>query len=143
MPQESHGLWKMLVELWNTANPDLAPEVFTSTAEYRQPGSQPIHGAKEIAQWITAVHKAFPDFHMALTRTMTDANQFVHCWTCTGTHRGEFMGAAPTGKRVEVHGVTIGHITHGRINEAVVHYDRLGFLEQIGVVPAHELAAAH
>lgn len=143
MPHDVPALWRVLVELWNTANPDLAHEVFTATAEYRQPGMQPIHGPKEIAHWVAAVHTAFPDFRMALTRTMTDNNQFVHCWTCTGTHRGDFMGVPPTGKRVEVHGVTLGHTSHGRVNEATVYYDRLGFLEQIGAAPAHEMAAAH
>lgn len=146
MPEEMPALWKMVLELWNTANPDLASEVFTATAEYRHPGMQPIHGSAEIAQWIAAVHAAFPDFGMTLDRVMTDANQFVHCWTCTGTHRGDFMGVPPTGRRVEVHGVTVGHISHGRINEATVFYDRLGFLEQIdaqmGAGAAHDLAAA-
>lgn len=140
MPQESHGLWSLVVELWNTADPDLAHEVFATTAEYRQPGSQPIHGPQEIAQWIAAVHTAFPDFHMTLDRVMTDENHFVHCWTCTGTHQGDFMGVPPTGKGVEVHGVTIGHTSHGRIDEATTHYDRLGFLEQIGLAPTQELA---
>ena len=60
MPQESHALWQMVVDLWNTANPDLAGEVFAALANYRQSGHFPIHGPQEIAQWIAAVRTRLP-----------------------------------------------------------------------------------
>ena len=80
---------------------------------------------------------------MQITRTITDANQFVLCWNCYGTQKGEFLGIAPTGRRVDLSGVTVGRLSHGRIHDERVYYDRLGFLEDVGAAPQRELATMH
>lgn len=143
MPHEVPALWKMVLELWNTGKPELAREVYAATAEHREPGHEAIHGPKEIAHWISVLHTAFPDFKMEINRTLTDANQFVLCWNCYGTHKGEFLGIAPTGRRVDLSGVTVGRLSHGRIHDERVYYDRLGFLEDVGAAPQRELATMH
>lgn len=144
MPHDLQTLWKALVDLWNTGKPELAAEVYAPSAVHHQPGNDPVHGPKEIAQFIAVLHTAFPNFKMEITRTLIDANEFVHGWTCTGTHKGQYMGVPPSGRRVEVHGLTIGRISHGRIQEETVYFDRLELLQQMGAVPApaRELAGA-
>lgn len=143
MPQDAQTLWKLDLDLWNTGKPELASQVYTPQAEHREPGHDPIHGPTEIAHWIAKLRTAFPYFTVEFTRTLADGNQFVRCWTCHGTHKGEFLGIAPTGKRVETQGVTVGRISHGRIHEERLYYDRLGFLEQVGAAQAHaDLAGA-
>ena len=53
-------------------------------------------------------------------------------WTFQGTHRGDFMGIAPSGKNVSVVGIAIYRIADGRIAEAWVAWDALGLMQQIG-----------
>jgi steroid delta-isomerase-like uncharacterized protein len=57
-------------------------------------------------------------------------------WTGTGTHVGELMGIAPTGRAVSVEAITIHRIEDGLIAEEWTVWDALGLLQQIGAVPA-------
>jgi predicted ester cyclase len=49
--------------------------------------------------------------------------------------RGDFQGHPPTGKQIEIGGVTIERIKDGKIVERWVYSDRLGVLQQHGLVP--------
>ena len=53
----------------------------------------------------------------------------------TATHKGEYRGLAPTGKKVTETGVLIWRIVDGKIveKESAV-YDELDFLKQLGVI---------
>ena len=50
------------------------------------------------------------------------------------THRGEFAGVAPTGKRVTWSGVTIYRIVGGKAAECIWRTDALGLMLQLGAV---------
>jgi predicted ester cyclase len=52
-----------------------------------------------------------------------------------GTHRGEFMGIAPTGKHVTVTAITIFRVEEGKIAELWNNVDALGLLQQLGAIP--------
>ena len=56
-------------------------------------------------------------------------------WTGRGTHAGDLMGIAPTGKQVTVTGISIQRIANGKIMEEWSTYDMLGMLQQLGVAP--------
>ena len=56
-------------------------------------------------------------------------------FTARGTHQGDWMGIAPTGKQVTIPGIAIHRITGGRIVENWLSMDMLGALQQLGVVP--------
>ena len=53
-------------------------------------------------------------------------------WISSGTHRGEFLGAAPTGKRVLVDGISILQVDRGKISEVFTNWDTLSLMRQIG-----------
>lgn len=53
--------------------------------------------------------------------------------TIRGTHRGELMGVAPTGRPVEVAVLDLFRIRGGRIAEHWALLDNLGMLRQLGV----------
>jgi predicted ester cyclase len=59
-------------------------------------------------------------------------------FSARGTHSGEFLGLAPTERTVTYTGTDINRIVEGRIVESWVHYDALGLLEQLGLVPEIE-----
>ncbi len=56
-------------------------------------------------------------------------------WTGSGTHTGELLGIAPTGKSVNVDGIWIHRIADGKIVETWNVWDTLGMLQQLGVAP--------
>jgi predicted ester cyclase len=57
-------------------------------------------------------------------------------FTASGTHRGEMMGVAPTGREVSLRGINVFRVRDGRITERWGRLDDLGFLQQLGVAPA-------
>ena len=62
-------------------------------------------------------------------------DKVVSRWTARGTHRGELMGIAPTGKQVAVTGINIERFANGKLVEGWSNYDTLGMLQQLGVIP--------
>ncbi len=71
---------------------------------------------------------------------IADGETVVARWSCRGTHKGEFNGIAPTGKQVNMTGISIVRFTNGKMTEGYVNWDALGLMQQLGVVP--ELAKA-
>ena len=55
-------------------------------------------------------------------------------FTFRGTHQGELMGLAPTGKRIDVTTIGIWRVAEGKIKEAWLVFDVLGMMQQIGAV---------
>jgi predicted ester cyclase len=53
-----------------------------------------------------------------------------------GTHNGEFMGIAPTGRQATWTEIGILRIEGGKIVESWYETDMLGLMQQIGALPA-------
>lgn len=85
---------------------------------------------------LAAFHAAFPDWTETVEDVIGEGDRVVIRVTGSGTHRGEFQGIAPTGRRVTATGVGIGRIEQSRIAEAWGAYDALGLLDQLGAAKA-------
>ena len=79
---------------------------------------------------------AFPDWHSELHELIGEGDIVVERFTASGTHQGEVMGVAPTGKTVSLPGINIFRLRDGRVVERWGRLDDLGFLRQLGVGPA-------
>jgi predicted ester cyclase len=87
-------------------------------------------------QMIAMFLKAFPDFHFTIDDMIAEGDKVVVRATLTGTQKGEFMGIAPTGKRVSITSIDIVRLVDGK---AVEHWgieDDLGMMQQLGALPA-------
>jgi predicted ester cyclase len=61
----------------------------------------------------------------------------------SGTHEGEFMGAPPSGNRIEVDAMTFVRFgPDGKIVERWTRLDEVGLLTQLGLLPAPATAPA-
>ena len=86
---------------------------------------------------------AFPDLRFTIEDMIAEGDKVATCWRAAGTHQGELMGIAPTGKRVEVIGMIVSRFAGGKIVEDLEVMDTLGLLQQLGAIPeAAEPAAA-
>ena len=80
--------------------------------------------------------EAFPDLHLAVQFTVADDDRILLYSSTTGTHRGSFMGMAPTGKQFKVNGVDIFRFNdEGKIAAHWGVFDTFGMLAQLGLVP--------
>ncbi len=55
-----------------------------------------------------------------------------------GTHRGEFQGIPPTGKKVAFSSMEFNRVVGGKVEEHWVELDLLGLMQQLGAVPPPE-----
>jgi steroid delta-isomerase-like uncharacterized protein len=67
---------------------------------------------------------------------IAEGDKVVTRYTIRGTHQGETEEyGPPTGKRVELRGITIHRIEDGKIAEEWERYDNLSILQQLGLAP--------
>ncbi len=98
------------------------------------PGQGP--GPEGFIAFFTTLRTAFPDLAIAVEQEVADDEQIAFAYTITGTHRGEFMGIAPTGRTIRARGVQISRFEDGTLVERWGSSDELGILKQLGVEPA-------
>jgi steroid delta-isomerase-like uncharacterized protein len=78
--------------------------------------------------------EAFPDLEFTVDLVFADENLATTLWTATGTHRGEWLGIAPTEREVSWQGINIFRIECGLIVESWGKADHLGLLSQLGAI---------
>lgn len=98
------------------------------------PGQGP--GPEGFIAFFTTLRTAFPDLAIAVDQQVADDEQIAFAYTVTGTHRGDFMGIAPTGRAISARGVQISRFEHGKLVERWGSSDELGILKQIRAEPA-------
>jgi steroid delta-isomerase-like uncharacterized protein len=98
-------------------------------------------GLREFKPFVQALRSAFPDMKVTIDYVIEQGDKVVARWTSTMTHRGEFLGIAPTGKKATITGTTTQRISGGKIVEGWDNWDQLGLLVQIGAVPAAHFVA--
>jgi predicted ester cyclase len=81
---------------------------------------------------IKALLTAFPDLQVTTKMEIAEEDLVAVRQEWTGTHKGEFLGAAPTNRQISFTSQAMLRIADGRIVEAWVNEDDLGLLRQIG-----------
>jgi steroid delta-isomerase-like uncharacterized protein len=93
-----------------------------------------------IKQFIAAYLTAFPDLQITVDDLFAAADKVATRWTMRGTHKGEFLGIAPTEKTAVITGVTIYRLTNEKIAEYWAYWDSPGLVQQLGAARQEEPA---
>jgi predicted ester cyclase len=75
---------------------------------------------------------AFPDLNISLDELVAEGDKVAARSTMRGTHRGAIFGIEPSGKAVEVPGLTMVTIRDGRLQESWVKNDVMALMSQLG-----------
>lgn len=105
----------------------------------------PVAGALDrrgVEENVRTYRSAFPDMRMEMLGSLAAGSELAVRWRATGTHQGELMGVAPSGKRVVVEGITIARVEGGKLVEEWGQWDSLGLMRQIGAAPEAGARAA-
>jgi steroid delta-isomerase-like uncharacterized protein len=102
----------------------------------------PAPGAEGLKQVVNMFLTAFPDFSLTIHDIIGEGNRVATRGTWSGTHQGTFMNIPATGKQVSVNYMDIFRVENGKIVENWVQMDMLGLMQQLGLVPTPEQAAA-
>ena len=123
-------------EGFNAHNLDVWNDICTTTFINHDPGlPTPDADLPTLKHSIGALLAAFPDITSSEDDLIADGNKVVTRRTLRGTHTGEFMGMAPTGKEVTFGGAWLAHLSNGKLTEQWVYFDAVGLLRQLGALP--------
>jgi steroid delta-isomerase-like uncharacterized protein len=131
-------------DVWNQGKLTVIDELVAPNATFHDasvPGGK-FSGPQGVKQFVQIYRGAFPDVQLTINDLIAEGDKVATRWTANGTHKGELMGIAPTGKRVTVTGCDIEQYQNGKMVEAWASYDMLGMLQQLGVVPSLTPASA-
>lgn len=84
---------------------------------------------------IESLRSGFPDIRFSVEDLVGEGDRVVIRWKWEGTHLGQFRQLAPTQKRITTSGIAIHQLRAGKITRMWLETDRLGVLQQVGVVP--------
>jgi steroid delta-isomerase-like uncharacterized protein len=138
MSMENKAIVRRLYEeVWNKRRVELVDELMSPShamhdSHLPDSGVGPEAYKRNVARFVTG----FPDLHLAVEDMVAENDKVAVAWTISGTHKGEFRGVSPTGKKVSLEGITINHIANGKIMDSYVSADYLGLMQQLGVAPA-------
>jgi steroid delta-isomerase-like uncharacterized protein len=105
-------------------------------AEYVQHSIMPVAaGIQGVRDFYKKFRTAFPDLHYTTEDSRAEGDTVAVRMTVRMTHRGEFMGVPATGNPVIVAKMDFWRLMSGKIVEHWDAVDRLGLLQQIGLVP--------
>ncbi len=90
-------------------------------------------GLHETRQHLPALYAAFPDLHHAIETELVDGSLVGCVAMLRGTHRGPFMGMAPTGKPIRFMLLLVDRIVDGRIVQHWAIPDFLSLFQQLGM----------
>ena len=110
-------------------------QLLVSSAHYcfQPSGMQPMdwNGHKQL---LDTIMKAFPDLHHDIKDMVAEGDKVAVRLNVTGTHKGEFQGKPPTGRKLSLDEMAFLTIIDGRITEGWVTSDTLSLMQQIGAI---------
>jgi predicted ester cyclase len=121
--EENKAMVRRMVEAINAGEEDAAVEgLFAPRA------------ARRVKRLFAEFRSAFPDWHEAIVELVAEGDTVAGRFRCSGTHRGKFLGEAPTGKRMEVDEVFFLRVEDGKFVDFWGLEDSLGRLRQLGLI---------
>jgi steroid delta-isomerase-like uncharacterized protein len=133
MSEENKGLARQFFRMLETGDPGMADEIVS--ADYiNHDAPDPNLGSEGVKAGVTRFKKAFPDAQVKIAFQVAEGDKVVSRYSWSGTHEGEFVGIPATGKQVHWTATITFRIVDGKIREAWYNMDRLGLMQQLGVV---------
>lgn len=125
-----------VVDGWNTHDISNLKALSVQNLTRSSNGTLEVNTIKEYETFMNSFVTAFPDFKVKVNNVDINDNKIYIAWTVTGTHNGDFMGNAPTGKKIETDGFSIWTLNaNGKFVSEEAYYDNLTVYGKLGITP--------
>ena len=139
--EQNEAVVRQVLSLIDERNLDEAFELYAVDYIYHGPGGQELRGRDGIRGLWEVFLVGFPDLHSTIEDMVSSGDKVVLRWRIEGTHTGEFMGVAPSNKKITLGIIEIFRVENGQLVEAWDQFDQLGLMQQIGDIPMPETAS--
>jgi steroid delta-isomerase-like uncharacterized protein len=136
--QENKQVVRQFFELLDRHDTDSIGQLLVSSTNY----SFHIGGMPSPVDWnehkrlLASVNNAFPDLHHEIVDMVAEGDKVAIRLSVNGTHKEEFQGIPPTGKKLSLDEMGFITIIGGKITEGWISADRMRLLQQIGALPS-------
>jgi predicted ester cyclase len=120
-------------ELVATHDFDRFGEFFAEHIVDHDPADDQAAGLEGTKHYWRGLLESFPDFALAPDVVLADDDHLTLVLRVSGTHLGEYMGHAATGKRFDVRALQVARFEGGLMVERWGCTDILGILTQLGL----------
>ncbi len=128
-------LRRFVEEIVNQGNVTIAAELVAE--DFRElapfPGQAP--GRAGLIESIERLRTAFPDLVWSIEELVAEGEKVASSHTWSGTHLGEFLGIAPTGKQVRMTCMIFDTYEDGKLKKSRLVMNVLSLLQQLGAMP--------
>ena len=123
--EQNKAIARRIYEIVTTGDFGRAEEIVDQDAPDNEllPDDPPAKLIDTFKETFTEARAGFPDLSITVEDVMTEGDRVAARVVMRGTHRGEFQGISPTGKRVEVRAMDMFRISDGKIVEHWGHAD--------------------
>jgi steroid delta-isomerase-like uncharacterized protein len=113
-----------VLDTYNSHRLDAFDALFTEDCVLVRNGVE-ARGREAIKRVLAKLYAAFPDIEYRIEDAIAAGNKMAIRWQAEGTHRGEYLGVAPTGSPISYAGITFYEMRGEQIARIWVSADLL------------------
>lgn len=129
---------KLYEEILNSGKLEMLNEIISE--EYT--GIRGEKGALGFSETVNSIRIGFPNIKWKIEELIADGDKVSVRWTWKGTNTGSFRGFPASNNEVIDNAIAVYEFSGGKIIKAWIQSDKLGFLQQIGILPEDLLEIA-
>jgi steroid delta-isomerase-like uncharacterized protein len=140
--EENKEIVRQFWGVWEEGNLGLVDELVGLDYVNHSPGmpNQP-EGPEGIKAVVSMFRAGMPDLRVVIEDVIAEGDKVMMRYRIEGTHEGELFGVPPTGRRVSIESITVERVSGRKIREHWRVTDTLDMMQQLGAIPAPEIAA--
>ena len=92
-----------------------------------------VKGIDGVKKLVVGLHEQF-DISAQIEDLVAEGDRVVARIACSITHKKNFMGVAPTGRKFVVKGVEIFRVVNGKLAERWIYMDMAPMMKELGVL---------
>ncbi|WP_327120856.1 ester cyclase [Streptomyces sp. NBC_01341] len=131
--QENIAVQTAFGEAVSTGNLDALTDLVAPGSVDHDPAPGQGPGPEGYQRMFRELRTAFPDLRVEVEHLVATDDELAFAYTIKGTHRGELLGHAATGKAVTYRGMQISRFEDGKLVERWGSSDELGMMRQLGL----------
>ena len=136
MSEENKALTRRFYEeIFNKGNLDAIDQLCSPDFVIHTPPPGMDPSSEGLKQMLDIFRQAFSDMNVTVDEMVAEGDTVVSRTSMRGTHTGDMMGIAPTGKQFSIRGMDLIHIVDGKATEVWHFEEELAFWQQLGVAP--------
>lgn len=122
-------------EIWNKGNLALIDELIADEYMFHRAGAPKGKGPEWYKGAYHFLLSAFPDIHCIIEDMIAEGDKVMTRTTLTATHKGDYMGVDPTGKKISVTEIDVVRFIDGKLVDEWGGIDRFELMQQLGAIP--------